>query len=245
MSRSSFRRVIEAPIGLALRALTSWALVCAPLAAAAAPIYFTGPINGGGLVLGVSETDALNSGLQILVAPPEVQGENLLFDETGPARNVSIVDQPDPSGATQDYMVTNVTFDPGVSGTLYLVIKSIDDAVVNGWSHEYDPTTVGIDLTPDWFIVSYYDADLKQTLYFPTLSLGDLAMGEDTALSIDFVLTEPRTYVNLEGFDTTLMLPQLLFDGAFIVPEPATGLMLAMGLGGLAWGGRRRPCRRA
>jgi hypothetical protein len=245
MSRSAIRRIFEAPIGFALRASILTALVSAPLAAAAAPIFFTGPTNSDGFVLGVSEEDALTSGLAIVVAPPEVAGENLVFDETGSARDLFI--EEDASGATQDYLVTNVTFDPDIAGDLYLVIKSVDDAVVNGFAHEYDPSTVGLDLTAPWFIVSYYDDVLDQTLYFPTISLGDLAMGDSTAVSIDFVLTEPVSYVSLEGSLTaTLMLPQLLFDGAFVpVPEPATGMMLAMGLGGLAWSGRRRPCRGA
>lgn len=244
MSRSAIRRIFEASIARALRALTLSALVSAPLAATAAPIFFTGPINAQGYVLGVSEQDALDSGLVILPAPPEVKGENLVFDELGSVYDVST--SPLPAEASQDYRVVNVSFDPGIAGDLFLVIKSIDDAVVDGSSWEYDPATVGLDLTPDWFIVSYYDDVLDETLYFPTLSLGDLAMGGETAVSINFLLTEPVVHVSLEGpGDTfTLMLPQLLFDGAFVpVPEPATGLMLAMGLGGLAWSGRRRPCR--
>jgi hypothetical protein len=71
-------------------------------------------------------------------------------------------------------------------------------------------------------------------------------MGDSTSILFDFVLTDPVTYVSLEGPVTvTLMLPQMIYSAAFVpVPEPATGLMVSLGLGGLAWSGRKRTCRR-
>jgi hypothetical protein len=133
--------------------------------------------------------------------------------------------------------------------TLYLVFVSMTTAVVGGDEWDYDPTTVGVNLTEEWVMISFFDSELDQTLYFPSISLDSLALQETTTVPIEFVLTEPAwTLGVVDGeFGAILMLPQMLVDGAFVpVPEPSTGVMISLGLCVLAWrSGSRRSCSRA
>jgi hypothetical protein len=249
-------------VGLALSGLICCALAAAPLAASATPLLFT--VGADGYAFGVSEADAQdaqeNSGLTIISSPVEVQGENLsITAETVPG---SAFVGPDAGGATQNFTVTN---DSGPHPTnsedqLLLVFKSFDTAVAGISSHDYlgsysereegpDPgtlTTVGFDVSPDWFLVSFYDDVLDQTVYFPAVALGALAQGDSTTVPISSWLTEPRTTLSEDLSTQLLMLPTLLYDAAFIpIPEPATGLLLGLGLVGLTWCGSKRSCSRA
>ena len=224
--------------------------------ASAAPIFFTGPTTPGGFVLGVSEADAFDSGLDILSRDQgdyeSVARTDLTIDNSTVAG--SVFSTPEAALATQDYAVTNDSgpdpTDP--RDTLYLVFVSMSSAVVGDDVVDYDPTTVGVNLTDEWVMISFFDPDVGpegQDLYFPAISLDTLALQETTTVPIEFVLTEPVwTLGVVDGeLGAILMLPQMLVDGAFVpIPEPSTGVMISLGLCVLAWRSRsRRSCSRA
>jgi hypothetical protein len=257
-SRSAFA-------GVALTGLIFfWALVAAPLAASAASIVdhvmFT--VGEDGYAFGVSKTDAENSGLEIINIDLEndgVQGEDLFIDSSTVDGTAFLGTT---GGATQNF---EVTYDPldwdtapdvGSQDALLLVFRSFDTAVVGDVSWDYlgsysgfaDPgtlSTVGFTLSPDWLLVSYYDGVLDQTLYFPAVTLGALEKGDSTTVPISFLLTDPKSTPSSDFSTQVILLPALLYDAAFVpIPEPSTGLLLGLGLGGLAWCGSKRSCSR-
>jgi hypothetical protein len=174
-----------------------------------------------------------------------------------------------PGGATQNFEVTHDADSAGPEPShpedqLLLVFKSFDTGVVDTAlgtrEHDYpgsfatpwenvaegDLTTVGFTLSPDWLLVSFLDDVLGQTPYFPAISLGALAKGDSTTVPIDFWLTEPWIVPSADGSGLQVVLPHLLYDAAFVpIPEPASGLLLMLGLSGLAGRARGRSCGRA
>ncbi|HEY5658930.1 MAG TPA: PEP-CTERM sorting domain-containing protein, partial [Myxococcota bacterium] len=236
------------------------ALAIAPLAAFGSTLMFT--VGPDGYALGISEADALSSGLEIVHSPLEIQGENLsITKEIVPGSAFKVL--PDgPGGATENFAVTYNADAVGPDPThpedrLLLVFKSFDSALVDTilgvYAHDYlgsfsDPTatpgaltTVGFTLTPDWLLVSFLDDARDQTLYFPAITLGALAKGDSTSVPISFWLTNPFILPSLDGEGVQVGLPLLLYDAAFVpIPEPSSGALLALGLCGLAVRARRR-----
>jgi hypothetical protein len=147
-----------------------------------------------------------------------------------------------PGGASQNWFTTNVGFTAPMEGEVYLVLKSPGPVAVD-FPLEYDPATVGLTLDNDplgvqWVIIEEIDPVLGP-LYFPAISLGFLQQGDSTSYTVKFVLSQPMTVVTETGFE--LGLPSIGFDGAYVpIPEPGTGLLVALGTAALAAIGRRR-----
>jgi PEP-CTERM motif len=231
-----------------------------PLATSANQIYFT--VGGDGYAFGVSQADALASGLGVVADPGGADAAGYSIQNATLSGSTFLSPS---AGATQNYTITNNAGSDAI-GASYLVLMSFDTATVDGCvtapncSYDYPgsyslanatpgtTTGVGFELSDAWTLVSLYDGELNQTLYFPAIELGDLGVGETVTVPLGVRLTDPATTLVLEGgaLTTELMLPQIYFDIAIVpIPEPSTGLLAVFGISVLAWRGRRRPCGRS
>jgi len=228
--------------------------------AAATTLVFDGPTNAGlvppdqVVALGVSETSATGSGLTILSIPdgdlPPLEtieslelGVTNLLDQSSVAPPILISGEP--ATASSDWKVENQSTGDLI-GDLYLVIITElpfmgQNVFGDPFTVDYDPADVGLDLRPEegWVIVKSFSTSLGTDLYFPAISLGSVLAGDSASFLMRYDLAAAQTSLVEGGVE--LQVPKLQVMGTFLpIPEPSTALLVATGLGGLVWMGRRR-----
>jgi hypothetical protein len=251
MTRSIFARRFRQR-WIPLLAIAAFGLATAG-PATATTVFFDGPVNADGLTLGISETQALSSGVPILSIPdgdlPPLQtieelqlGVSSLLDQSSVSPEILISGQP--ATASSDWTVTNQSADDLI-GDLYLAVLlhqpyMAQDVLGNTLPVDYDPADlVGLDLRPEdgWVIIKHSGS--LGDLYFPSIDLGSVLAGDTASFLMRYDLKEAITALAEGGVE--LQLPQLQVMGTFLpIPEPSTALLVATGLGGLVWMGRRR-----
>lgn len=218
-------------------------------------LYFDGPGYEG-----TSEAAALSSGLDILdldtyaalgvidvtsqvgadgvVIPPELATDPFDIVSTWTLESllsISVVGEPYLLFATAENR--DFTFDNGT--------PSPSDDV--SFTTSYNPAEVGlrVDANDGWAIVRGESGG--QTVYYVGISLGNLleAVGSTATIDVNYYLLDAfpdNAFPHPNGLDQVVALPQLDLLVAFnVVPEPGTGLLVAMGLVGLAgWRRERR-----
>jgi len=210
----------------------------------AAPItetlFFAGPDG-----FGVSESDALGSGLDIRSAPLEALS-GFAVEQDLDRFSIDLL----PVGqASSDWTVTNQRGEDLIGDVYLLFVRPMDNEVDTGFNTvlvDYDPADVGLTLSsgaggPDWVLLEGFDPVLGN-LYYPAVSLGSLLDGATSeAFEVNYVLENPEIFLNASArFD--LGLPGFQVGTAFVpIPEPSTGLLVVGGLAALALGRRRRP----
>lgn len=230
--------------GLPRRAATAvfaafaWLGVAATASADPVDVFFTGPDG-----FGVDEQQVLLAAeaADVPIVEPTFVGES-----TG---ILAVIDQDlksvDPVPPTTDdnravslWTVLNVSeFD--LVGSTYLLFVTVDP-FDNGFTVvDYPDHVVGLSIDPDdgWVFIQTSGED---PYYYPAIDLGSLGPGQSAdAFAVNYIVQVP---IEVEA-ENHYLLPSLRNGLAFdplIVPEPATGLLLGVGLLLLGMGGRGR-----
>jgi hypothetical protein len=199
------------------------------------------------------ETQALSSGIPILSIPdgdlPPLEtiedlqlGVSSLLDQSSVMPELLISGQP--ATGESDWTVTNQSADDLIGDVFLAVLLHqpylATDVLGNTFPVDYDPADlVGLDLRPEdgWVIIKHTGS--LGDLYFPAIDLGSILAGDSTSFRMRYDLVEAITGLADGGVE--LQLPQLQVMGTFLpIPEPSTMMLVATGLGGLVWMGRRR-----
>jgi len=244
--------------GRTLLALATLA-VAAPVSAV--PITFTGDLNSEDRPLGTSMAeamgmDAVDAGLSIHaidVNELDLLGDHGLTVTNDLTMNLGTADPETPFSATSDWSITN---NGDIGGHAYLVVVSFDPTPVevNGMPTEVDyvfsEAGLGIDGSTDpnnaqdlpwgFFEVDRTSVDPQATpLYLMMVDLGLIAVGGSVDFDMPYYLENPTAF--LDGSGNNVVLPTLQLMSVFTpIPEPGTGLLLALGLAGLGFAGKRR-----
>lgn len=222
--------------------------------AAAVPITFTGEVNSISMrPNGTSEMDALASGLPITtidVSALEPFGTNGLTVSNGLTMSFGTDPVPNPLTVTSTWTLTN---NGPIAGTVQLVFQTFlpTDPDGMGPQPEFDYPdfeTVGFDIdgvadpmNPNDLPWGLFEVERpgQEPLYLFFVEIGFLDAGESVDFEVPYYLAEPKGYLDQDNFQ--VVLPTLNLREVFVpIPEPSTALMLALGLAGLAFAGRRR-----
>jgi hypothetical protein len=215
-------------------------------------LFFDGVNNEG-----TSETSALSSGLDILDL--DTFAALGVIDVTSQVGADGVVIPPeqaiDPFAITSAWTIESLLSVP-VIGDPYLLFATAENrdfTFDNGtpdpgddvtFTTSYNPAEVGltVDASDGWAIVQGESGG--QTVYYVGISLGNLleAVGSSTVFDVNYFLLDAfpdNAFPHPNGLDQVVALPQLDLLVAFnVVPEPGTGLLVGLGLLGLA-GSRR------
>lgn len=215
-----------------------WLLVgvAAPAAATSVSLFFDGPSG-----FGVSQGDALASGISI-VEPPYVADAEGILRVIDQALQLGSVDPFPPiaasaNSATSIWTVENESSYDLIGDTYFLFVTTAPYSI-GGEVVEYDSSDVGLSIDPDlgWVLIHTNDGP-GEDYYFPAMSLGSLAPGEVAApFAVDLVLDAPVQQVG-----NTFVLPRFQTGLGFEpIPEPTAGVLMGFGLALLAATRRRR-----
>jgi hypothetical protein len=233
--------------------------VAAPISAV--PIMFTGELNSEDRPLGTSMEmamgmDAMDAGLSIQaidVDDLDLLGDHGLTVTNDLTMNLGTMDPPMPFTATSDWSITN---NGDIAGYAYLVVVSFDPTPVdvNGMPTEVDYVFSEAGLAIDGFADpnnvqdlawGFFEVDRTGVepqalpLYLMMVDLGLIGVGGSVDFDMPYYLTNPTSY--LDGSGNNVVLPTLELMSVFTpIPEPGTGVLLALGLGGLGFVGKRR-----
>lgn len=216
-------------------------LVAAPSRALPVTVFWDGPTLGGDPGFGVSAaTKNAASTAGVPIVPPGPGTHLVSLPAPGQALNpASLVTTGAPTitslTITSTWNVHNNT--ASALQDLYLVFER---PVANG-DVVYAPTDVGLTLGTNWVILQTVAG--ATPLYYPAVSLGTLASGADVAFPVFYTLNHPPQEFSSETFNFELGMPKwsLFFVSVpVVVPEPASGVLVLLGLLGIAVGRRKR-----
>ena len=239
-------------------------LLCLAIAALAAPvsatpIMFTGEINPDGRPLGTSAADATSAeaiaaGLSmqaIQASQLDLLGTYGLEVTANLSMGFGAGSVPNPLTAVSDWTLTN---NGASAGYVSLVIASFSPTPMeaNGIPtvFDYEFATAGLEIdgfadpnNPQDMVWSFFEVTRTDPqalpVYLMAVDLGLVGAGESVSFDMPYYLEQPQGFLDGSGF--TVVLPTLELMTVFtVVPEPTTGLMLGLGIGGLAIAGRRR-----
>jgi PEP-CTERM putative exosortase interaction domain len=238
----------------ALLALTA----STPARAASFTVFWDRADYGFGAGIGVSEataTNASNAGIPI-VSLSGLAGNTLPVDHD--LTETSLVLPPSgPATITSGWSATNNVTDlnnpanpSSTTETLFLVYAhpTTNTIVVDNVSHAvtYAPSDVGLTLTygaggDNWVIIKTPIASTTDYAYLPAVSLGTLPFGEHDDFSLFYTLKNPKVFQGQASDDLGLPKWELAFvSTAAPIPEPSSGLLMFVGLLGIARARRKR-----
>lgn len=206
-------------------------LTAAPAAALPATVFWDRADFGFGAGLGVSQATANSAGVPIIqpggLLPLSAAGS----PEIG--QSIASVALGDPANITENWSALN---DTGTSlQNLYLLFVQPKPGTITlagqSQSVTYETADVGLTLGSDWVI---FQVDVNSNpVYYPAVSLGNLANGANALFPLFYVIDNPQVFS--EPFNYELGMPKWTVSFV-VIPEPASGVLVLFGLLGLVGG---------